>query len=74
MKTLFIYLLLFIIAYYLIKAILRLLLTIFPRLKNTGFSNTTFKEGEIKFDVTNEKKKRFSKDSGEYIDYEEVKK
>jgi hypothetical protein len=74
MKTFFIYLLLFIIAYYIVKAILRLLITLFPRLKNTGFSGTNMKDGELKFDKTNEKKKRFGKDIGEYIDYEEVKK
>ena len=74
MKTLFIYALLFIIAYYIIKASLRLLITLFPKLKKYGFSDSNNKDGAIKFDNTTKKKKRFSKDSGEYIDYEEVNK
>jgi hypothetical protein len=70
MKTFFIFILLFIIAYYLIKAILRLFITFFPGSRNANNNN----DGELKFDKTNEKKKRFNKNIVEYIDYEEIKK
>jgi hypothetical protein len=74
MKTFFIFILLFIIAYYLIKAVLKILFSFFPGNKKTGFSNFNNNNGKIKFEMTNEKKKRFSKNIGEYTDYEEIKK
>jgi hypothetical protein len=73
MKTFFIFILLFIIAYYLIKAILRLFVTFFPGFRKTGFSNFNSKDGNVTFDQANEKKKHISKDIGEYTDYEEIK-
>jgi hypothetical protein len=73
MNKFFIFILLFIIAYYLIKAILRLFVTFFPGAKKGSFSNFGNKDGNVTFDPANEKKKRINKDIGEYTDYEEIK-
>ncbi|HEY9125108.1 MAG TPA: DUF4834 family protein [Bacteroidales bacterium] len=71
MKKFFLLLLIFFLAYTLIKAILRLI-HIFrsdKHKKSKGdyhyFDNTTVEN--------NSKKKRFNKDDGDYVDFEEVK-
>lgn len=76
--------LLLIIAYYVIKLIIRLFFPYFFRQyvnNKTGGSGdrkdytkqSRKKEGEITIDYLNKKKKRISKDKGDYIDFKEVK-
>jgi hypothetical protein len=75
MKHFFAFLLLFIISYYLIKAIIRLL-SIFAKRKieeKSFFSSGKSGHSDVTIETPDTSKKRFSKDSGEYIDFEEVK-
>jgi len=37
---------------------------------NSGYRKR--KEGDVKLDINPQKKKKFSKDDGEYVDYEDV--
>ena len=73
-KSFFIFILLFIFIYYLIKAIFRLA-NLFFQIKNnqSSFSKSRKTKGNVTIEYPEEQKKIFSKDSGEYIDYEEVK-
>ncbi len=74
----------FIVAYLLISLITRYVIPVILRLffrymsnrsRNRHFKNRTKgnrKEGEVKIDYAPGKSKRIDKDTGEYVDYEEV--
>lgn len=73
-KNFFIFLLLFIFIYYLIKAIYRLGNLFFQnKFNHSSGSKSQKTKGNITIEYPEGQKKIFSKDSGEYIDYEEVK-
>jgi hypothetical protein len=76
MKNFLLLILLFILAYSLLKAILRLF-NVFKANNNSNgqTTNKTYeKKGTtITYSEDNQKKKRFEKNAGDYIDYEEIK-
>jgi hypothetical protein len=75
MKALFTTLLLIIIVYYFIKAIYRLV-SVFFNTSHPGNNSHRSKnrKGDVTIDYQEKQKKRFDKDKGEYIEYEEIKK
>jgi hypothetical protein len=74
MKSLFTFIILFFIAYYFVKAIFRLI-AVFLNNDNSGNKNkwSNNKKGKVTIDYQEKQKKRFDKDKGDYIDYEEIK-
>jgi hypothetical protein len=74
MKSLFTFLILFFIAYYFVKAIYRLM-SVFLNNGNNKSNNkwSGNKKGNVTIDYQEKQKKRFDKNKGEYIDYEELK-
>jgi hypothetical protein len=72
MKSLFTFLILFFIAYYFVKAIYRLI-AIFLNKDNSNKKWSSNKNGKVTIDLQEKQKKRFDKDEGDYIDYEEMK-
>ena len=73
-KNFFIALLLFLIVWYLAKAIVRLFnLFVSKSDSNSGSTNNSGKKNNITFDISENKKKRFDKNEGDYVDFEEVK-
>lgn len=73
-KTLITLILLFYVTYYLLKAILRLVTIFFPQNFKDNLDNRGHKkEGNITIEYPEKHKKHINKDSGEYIDYEEIK-
>lgn len=72
-KNFFTLLILFFLAYYIVKAIFKIVQLLFPRKTTGNFFNSGHNRDNISMDNSKKQKKRFSKDSGEYIDYEDVK-
>ncbi len=75
MRSVLILFILFVLGYYVVKALYRLGSVFFnndPENKKTN-RKSKFSEGEISIDKSGEKEKIFSKDAGEYTDYEEIK-
>jgi hypothetical protein len=76
MKNFILFILLFILAYTLIKAIFRLFT---PFTKSSSENNEQYSffrkknKTNITFDDNNASKKQYDKNDGEYVDYEEVK-
>ena len=68
--------LVFVIVYYLMKIVFRHFLQKFLNKYNSNmkdfFHTQEKKEGEVSIEKTEHKKKKHSKDEGEYIDFEEV--
>jgi hypothetical protein len=75
MRSLLVLFILFVLGYYIVKALYKLGSVFFT--SGSGNRNAYRKsksaEGEISIDKSGEKEKVFSKDTGEYIDYEEIK-
>ena len=74
-KSFFAFLILFLISYYLIKAVVRLFKLFTANKAEGNKSTSTFfsKKGNVTFQNTEPRKKHFDKDTGDYVDYEEVK-
>jgi len=72
MKTFFTGLLIFIIVWYLFKAITRIL-GLFFTAKSTSNNSQQSRKGAVNIDYSNAPQKHFDKKSGEYVDFEEVK-
>ncbi len=74
MKLFLTFLLLFFIAYYFLKALIRLI-NVFLSNGNQGSNNKWphNKKGNITIENPEKLKKRFDRNNGEYIDYEEIK-
>jgi hypothetical protein len=72
MKTFFTGLLIFIIVWYLFKAVTRLVAMFFASRTATENSKQTRKKN-VTIDYSDAPKKHFGKDSVEYVDFEEVK-
>jgi hypothetical protein len=75
MRSILVLFILFILGYYIVKALYKLGSVFFtPGSGNrTTYRKSKFSEGEISIDKSGEKEKVISKDTGEYIDYEEIK-
>jgi len=74
MKILVSIIILFFIAYYFLKAIFRLLaIFLIGDSKNNNNRWSQNKKDNVTIDYQQKQKKRFDKNSGEYIDYEEIK-
>jgi hypothetical protein len=73
MLKFFTLILLFLLGYYLIKSVYRLFSLFFS---GDGSDNRKYqsKQGNVTIEYKEPAKKRFDKDSGEYVDYEEIKK
>ena len=72
MKTFFIGLLIFIIVWYLLKAVMRIV-GIFVGTKANSNNTQQSRKGSVNIDYADAPKKHFGKESGEYVDFEEVK-
>jgi hypothetical protein len=75
MRSVLVLFILFVLVYYIVKALYKLGSVFFsPDNENRNtYRKSKFTEGEISIDKSGEKEKVISKDSGEYIDYEEIK-
>jgi hypothetical protein len=73
MRSIFTFLLLFFITYYIVKAIYRLFKVFFGMDNKNDRRWSGRKEGDVTIDYQEKQKKRIDKDKGEYIDYEEMK-
>ena len=75
LKTFFTFLLIFVLSYYLIKSVFRLLGLFSSKNQSEesqGYTRKS-KKSKVTFDDVEPQKKRFGKDSGEYVDFEEIK-
>lgn len=73
MKSLLAIFVLFIIAYYFLKALLRLFAIFLAGENKNNFGRwSQKKKSDVTIEYHEKQKKRFDKNSGEYIDYEEI--
>lgn len=73
LKFLFTVIILFFLGYYLLKAVIRILSIFFVSGNNSEDKRFRSKDGNVTIEHKEYAKKRFDKDSGEYVDYEEIK-